>query len=281
MAVLPEASTSILRSEADSSSPVRTHMEGGARVARRYGDNPAQRIRPGPPGAFQDCGAHSRNLLLVTDFLLELTDGVAYMTTRHETDRDLTREVPASTPRGLSLDLAGLRVNGAQLGIMLGVSRQAVSSAVKRGTISAAGPDGLFDSRRAVREWMANTDPTRVRARAMKPGAEMVAELRERVQALAEDAANAHKELAIEREWGDKREAAATFRAEDAADQALTRFTKALVHRFAEAGAAHAAGRLARWLDEVVAVEFYRQSLDEYRADFPDDEAGSAADPPA
>ncbi|MGB5853092.1 MAG: hypothetical protein WBG85_12445 [Rhodanobacter sp.] len=52
----------------------------------------------------------------------------------------------------LALDLMGLRLlNGAQLGAMLDVSRQAVSSAVKRGTISPPGPDGLFDAKRGAR----------------------------------------------------------------------------------------------------------------------------------
>lgn len=194
------------------------------------------------------------------------------MTAKHESEAGPARDALASTSRDLGLELLGLRLNGAQLGAMLGVSRQAVSSAVKRGTISQPGPDGLFDVRRAVREWMANTDPSRVRARAMKPGAELVAELRERVQTMAAEAEHLRNELAIEREWGDQREAAAGFRAEQAADHNLTRFTAALAARFIEANAAHAAGRLPRWLDELVAVEFYGQSLDEYRADCLEDE---------
>src|SRR3546814_11381106 len=66
-----------------------------------------------------------------------------------------------STSGDLGLDLLGLRLNGAQLGAMLDVSRQAVSAAVKRGTISPPGPDGLFDAKRAVREWMTNSNPDR------------------------------------------------------------------------------------------------------------------------
>src|SRR5690242_21631234 len=94
------------------------------------------------------------------------------------------RDVLASTSRDLDLDLLGLRLNGAQLGTMLGVSRQAVSKAVQRGTVSPPGPDGLFDAKRAVREWMENSNPARVRARALRPGAEAIHELRERVQRL-------------------------------------------------------------------------------------------------
>lgn len=200
------------------------------------------------------------------------------MTERDETEAGALREALASTSRDLGLELLGLRLNGAQLGTMLGVSRQAVSAAVKRGTISPPGPEGLFDARRAVREWMANTDPARVRARAMKPGAELVSELRERVQALTAEAGQLRDELAIEREWGDKREAAATYRAELATDQRLGRFVAALADRFAEASEANAANRLRRWLDELVAVEFYGQSLAEYQADFPEDEDEADAD---
>lgn len=203
------------------------------------------------------------------------------MTEMRESEAGTASDALASTSRDLGLELLGLRLNGAQLGAMLGVSRQAVSAAVKRGTISPPGPDGLFEARRAVREWMANTDPARVRARAMKPGAELVTELRERVQALTAEAGQLRDELAIEREWGDKREAAATYRAELAADECLGRFVAALVDRFPEAGEAQAAGRLRRWMDELVAVEFYRQSLAEFRADFPEDEADTDADPEA
>lgn len=178
----------------------------------------------------------------------------------------------ASTSRDLGLELLGLRLNGAQLGTMLGVSRQAVSSAVKRGTISAPGPDGLFDARRAVREWMANADPSRVRARVMKPGVAMASELRGRAREFAAEAAQLRNELAIEREWVAKREAAARFRAEEEADQRLSRFAAALAVRFTEATAAHVAGRLPRWLDELVAVEFYGHDLAQYRADYPEDE---------
>lgn len=182
----------------------------------------------------------------------------------------------------LALDLLGLRLNGAQLGAMLGVSRQAVSAAVKRGTIAPPGPDGLFDARRAVREWMNNSDPARVRARALKPGAEAMHELRERAQALAHEVDRLRAELDIEREWGDKREEAAGFRAELEANKGLCRFTSALVERFAEAVEAHGAGELGRWLDELIAVECYGRDLAEHRRECAEDEAcDSAAGCPA
>lgn len=189
------------------------------------------------------------------------------------------RDALASTSGDLGLELLGLRVNGAQLGNILGVSRQAVSMAAKRGTIAPPGPDGLFDARRAVREWLANTDPTRVRARVLKPGAELVTELRDRVQQMAGELAELRDELVIERKWGDKREVAAQYRAEAAADRRLLQFTNAIRDRFNEASEAYEAGRLGRWLDELVAVSFYGHDLDEFRADFPEDEAAEADRP--
>jgi hypothetical protein len=219
---------------------------------------------------------HGRKTLAVRDFRFELTDGEARMTNAQEHPADPARNTMTSTSGALALDLLGLRLNGAQLGGMLGVSRQAVSAAVKRGTISQPGPDGLFDARRAVREWMANSDPARVRARALKPGAEALAELRERTASMAADIARLHRELAVEREWSEQREQAASFRAQDDASQRLCRFTDALQERWAEAGGAATAGRLARWLDELAAVAYYGGGLDDFRQNFP--ESGDEAD---
>ncbi len=183
-----------------------------------------------------------------------------------------TRDALASTSGDLALDLLGLRLNGAQLGAMLDVSRQAVSAAVKRGTISPPGPDGLFDAKRAVREWIANSDPARVRARALKPGAEAVSELRERLQALANEVARLRSALANERARGDLREQAAGFRAHDEAGRQLDRFTDALQASWPKGCAAAEAGRLTRWLDELSAVEYYGVDLEEFRRDFPEGE---------
>lgn len=202
------------------------------------------------------------------------------MTEAHKHPAEQTRDALASTSGELALDLLGLRLNGAQLGAMLDVSRQAVSAAVKRGTISPPGPDGLFDAKRAVREWMANSDPARVRARALKPGAEAMAELRERLQALANEVARLRSALADERTRGDLREQAAGFRAHDEASRQLDRFTDALQTRWAEGCAAAEAGRLARWVDELTAVDYHGFDLEEFRRDFPesDDEARVTSD---
>lgn len=193
------------------------------------------------------------------------------MTAMQEHSAEPMPDALASTSRDLGLELLGLRLNGAQLGTMLGVSRQAVSSAVKRGTIAPPGPDGLFDARRAVREWMANSDPARVRARALKPGADAIAELREHAQGLAEEVSRLREALAAEREQGDMRVQAATWKAEDEAARSLCRFTDALLACWAEACTAADAGRLPRWLDELAAVDC-GADLDEDRCDFPEDD---------
>lgn len=198
------------------------------------------------------------------------------MTAEPEQPAELAGKAQASTSGELALDLLGLRLNGAQLGAMLDVSRQAVSAAVKRGTISPPGPDGLFDAKRAVREWMANSDPARVRARALKPGAEAVAELRERVQALAHESARLRAALADERARGELLEQAAEFRAHDEATHQFDRFTDALQARWAEGCAAADAGRLARWIDELSAVAYYGLDLEEFRRDFPEAEESDA-----
>lgn len=194
------------------------------------------------------------------------------MTNEHEHRAEPSRDALASTSCELALDLLGLRLNGAQLGAMLDVSRQAVSAAVKRGTISPPGPDGLFDAKRAVREWMANSDPARVRARALKPGAEAMAELRERLQAMGNEVARLRAALADERARGELREQAAGFRAHDETDRQLDRFTDALQAQWSEGCAAAAASRLARWVDELCAVEYYGLDLEEFRRDFPESE---------
>lgn len=200
------------------------------------------------------------------------------MTGMHEHNAAPLPDALASTSRDLGLELLGLRVNGAELGKMLGVSRQAVSKAVARGTIGRPGPDGRFDARRAVREWMANSDPGRVRAQALKPGADAIAKLREQAQTLAAEVDALRDELTIEHEWGDAREQAAGFRAQEAASRQLARFTDALLAQWAEGCAAASAGRLARWLDELAAVEFYGIDLAEFRRDFPENEGEEAGD---
>lgn len=203
------------------------------------------------------------------------------MTNAQKSTGDAVQGVLPSTSGDLGLDLLGLRLNGAQLGAMLGVSRQAVSAAVKRGTISPPGPDGLFDAKRAVREWMTNSHPARVRARALRPGAEAVADLRGRLQVLANEVTRLRAALADERTAGEQREQAAAFRAHDDAERQLCRFTDALQSRWAEGSAALLAGHLARWIEELAAVEYSELDLEEFRHDFPEGQDETLDEPGA
>lgn len=194
------------------------------------------------------------------------------MTGTHKQAASPLPDALASTSRDLGLELLGLRLNGAELGKMLGVSRQAVSKAVQRGTIAPPGPDGRFDARRAVREWMANSDPARVQARALKPGADAITELREQVRTLANEVTTLRTALAAERERGDAREKAAGYLASDEANDKLGRFMDTLAAQWADGCAAANGGRLARWIEELCVVEFYGFDLDEFRRDFPENE---------
>jgi len=68
--------------------------------------------------------------------------------------------------------LDDVRLTQAQLGDLLGVSRQAVGKQVKRGALRVD-PDGLMPARRALADWRRNVDPSRTRARfnARRPSA--------------------------------------------------------------------------------------------------------------
>lgn len=162
-------------------------------------------------------------------------------------------------------DLIAMRMLPSEFARIVGVSKQSVSQWIKRGTITL-GPDGRLNPKIASREVMANTDPARLRARVFKQASASHEELRQRVREL-------EAELADERDYGERREKAAGFRAEDKASRAVERLFGALGKRWLEAVVAHDAGRWERWTDELIAVEFYGLNLAEYRADYSDSEA--------
>lgn len=166
-------------------------------------------------------------------------------------------------------DLVAMRVLPAQFARMCRVSKTTVSKWIKRGIVTL-GPDGKLDPAIASRQVVEGTNPIKLRARVFKDAVAGRDELRARIAEL-------ERELAIEREWGDVREKAAGARASDAASQALGCVMDALSARFDEACAARAAHRLERWLDELAAVLFYGEDLDEYRREFPEDDNGDGA----
>lgn len=154
-------------------------------------------------------------------------------------------------------DLLEMRVLPAQFARMVGVSKQAVSQWIKRGIIQL-GADGRLEPKRAARQVIERTDPTRLRARVFKHATSTHAELRTRIRDL-------EAELAQEREMNDARTAAAKYSAEAEAVRKLQCFTDALMAQFEAAVGAHAKGHLDEWLDELVAVAFFGLDLDEYR----------------
>src|SRR3546814_9895456 len=82
--------------------------------------------QPWPFGSSRDlvlCGLRSRNSCVDSALRFVLTDGVARMTSARGSIGEAAHEVLPSTSGDLGLDLLGLRLNGAQLGAMLDVSR--------------------------------------------------------------------------------------------------------------------------------------------------------------
>ncbi len=169
-------------------------------------------------------------------------------------------ELMTARPQLLPFDpaeLLAVRMRPAQFASMCKVSRQTVSQWARKGWISV-GPDGLVDPVAATRQLLKRADPARVRARIFREATATHGELRARVHEL-------EAELALERARAAGCEAAARNVALDASAEAFARFTAALVARFDEACVALVAGDLGAWVDELAAVEFYGQSLAEYR----------------
>ncbi len=91
-------------------------------------------------------------------------------------------------------DFSHVRVNRSGLAKMLGVSKQAVSTWVKRGLITV-GVDGLINPREAVQQLMRNADPSRLRARVLRPLVQDVGTLQRRVTQLEAELAAARVEI--------------------------------------------------------------------------------------
>ena len=79
-------------------------------------------------------------------------------------------------------DLVEMRVLPAQFARMVGVSKQSISKALKAGKI-VLGPDGRLDPKRALRDYLNNSDPTRVRVRTFRQAMTETDQLRARVRA--------------------------------------------------------------------------------------------------
>jgi hypothetical protein len=167
-------------------------------------------------------------------------------------------------------DLMDLRVKPAQFARMVGVSKQAVSKAIQTGKLML-GPDGKINPKKGLREYLENSDPTRVRVRTFKQAMTETEDLRARVRVLEVTVARLRDDVAAARADGDARVRAAQFAASDTTAIHLARLINTLAERLEEASAAHRAGDWKRWSDEFLAVEFYGFDLAEYRQLVADD----------
>lgn len=165
-------------------------------------------------------------------------------------------------------DLMKLRVRPAQFARMAAVTKQTVSQWIKKGVVTL-GPDGRLDPEIAAGEVISRTDPARLRARFFKSATATQDDLRRRVAELEQD-------LRDEIEFRHAREQAVEFRLMDETDRKLMRLQSVLMARFNEFVEANANGGLYRWLDELVAVEFYGADLEIYRKELQED-AGELA----
>jgi hypothetical protein len=161
-------------------------------------------------------------------------------------------------------DLVAMRVLPSEFARMVGVSKQAVSQWIKRGTITL-GPDGRVEPRTATRQVMERTDPAKMRARVFKQASASHDELRQRVREL-------EAELAAQRGYAERCLAAGRFQAEDEAGCGVARLCDAILDRWNEAVQARCTNRLRRWLEELTVVEFHRGDLERFRADCPERE---------
>ncbi len=111
------------------------------------------------------------------------------------------------------------------LAIILGVSRSAVSKAIRDGRIAPAGTDGLLDLRASVAAWARNTHPGRIRARALRSVNDELSGLRARIAALEAAAATLRVALASEKSRG----RAVPFVLQDARADRIAWFCNAVV----------------------------------------------------
>lgn len=128
----------------------------------------------------------------------------------------------------------------ATLAKAVGVSRSAVSKAIRDGRIPGPGSDGLLDLRASIAAWIGNSHPGRVRARSLRPVAEEVAKLRAQVALLEAQAEQHARALAYERGRG----RAIRNRLQDAAAFAVCRLADSLAAACARLAATHSAARL-------------------------------------
>lgn len=157
--------------------------------------------------------------------------------------RPLDRQASSTLPFDPA-QLMGMRVRPAQFAKMCGVSKQAVSQWIQRGTITLL-PDGTLDPVKASRQVVDNSDPARLRARVFKTAMQSRDDLTERIKQL-ESKVDALKE---------KLRAVRT-RARDDEAARVARFCSAIEDGFEGLVRAERDGELEKHLDQLAADAF-------------------------
>lgn len=111
----------------------------------------------------------------------------------------MTQNSPQTTdqaPLGFDWrDMAKLRVRPAEFARMVAVSRQTVSQWIATGKVTL-GADGRLDPAQAAKQVIANSDPSRLRARVFKAATEDADSLRQRIAALEAQLRGARERVA-------------------------------------------------------------------------------------
>jgi hypothetical protein len=165
-----------------------------------------------------------------------------------DSDRTKSREAADSAPDGAgSLPLVptvnfGELQRGTQstLATILGVSRSAVSKAIKAGRIPGPGTDQLLDLRASCAAWVRNTHPGKLRARALRSVNDELAGLHRRIERAEAEAATLRDALASEKARGH----AVSVGLQDAAAMAVSRLADDLAQACAGLAARHTPERL-------------------------------------
>lgn len=171
-------------------------------------------------------------------------------------DADQTTIVPPPDLR--------LRVRPAELARILGVSRQAVGKAIKSGRVRVDA-DGRVDPQRATRDWLRNTHPASMKARALRDAAAAQRSAQEQARHWRAEAKAARQALAeaeaTERERARAARTALRYAASDALARALPRLADDLAHHAVALAERHGGDRLRRALDRGALAELvYRRA---------------------
>jgi len=158
------------------------------------------------------------------------------------------------------IEAGRLRVNLAELAKIVGVTRQSTHGWAKRGLIRV-GADGKVDPVEAIKAFVRNADPARVRTRFLRTAVLDHAQLRARVEQLEAERDNFRTQLAAHRAEAERTAASAAFAAEDEFAAKIGGFCALLQNEFPALVDAHRGRRLDDALDDLVGRAFYPDAI--------------------